>query len=74
VRTGVPRETFENEKRVALTPAGVQALLKAGFGQVAVESGAGVGSKFSVSVQFLTVVLDGIGMLMILLTLHGNRC
>lgn len=43
---GVPKEIFENEKRVALSPAGVQALVKQGF-NVVVESGAGEGSKFS---------------------------
>ncbi len=43
---GVPRETAANEKRVALTPAGVAALLKAGFKSVHVESGAGAGSMF----------------------------
>uniref|UniRef100_A0A8V5H404 NAD(P) transhydrogenase, mitochondrial n=1 Tax=Melopsittacus undulatus TaxID=13146 RepID=A0A8V5H404_MELUD len=43
---GVPKEIFENEKRVALSPAGVQALAKQGF-NVVVESGAGEASKFS---------------------------
>ncbi|KAF4804663.1 NAD(P) transhydrogenase, mitochondrial [Turdus rufiventris] len=43
---GVPKEIFENEKRVALSPAGVQALVKQGF-NVVVESGAGEASKFS---------------------------
>ncbi|KAM5264762.1 NAD(P) transhydrogenase, mitochondrial isoform 2-T2 [Ctenodactylus gundi] len=43
---GVPKEIFQNEKRVALSPAGVQALVKQGF-NVAVESGAGDASKFS---------------------------
>uniref|UniRef100_A0A8C0BLZ1 proton-translocating NAD(P)(+) transhydrogenase n=1 Tax=Buteo japonicus TaxID=224669 RepID=A0A8C0BLZ1_9AVES len=43
---GVPKEIFENEKRVALSPAGVQALIKQGF-NVVVESGAGEASKFS---------------------------
>nr|XP_009942058.1 PREDICTED: NAD(P) transhydrogenase, mitochondrial [Opisthocomus hoazin] len=43
---GVPKEIFENEKRVALSPAGVQALIKQGFNAV-VESGAGEASKFS---------------------------
>ena len=47
--TGVPRETFENERRVALTPAGVASLLKAGFKNVVVESGAGALANFSVS-------------------------
>ncbi|KAF1547378.1 NAD(P) transhydrogenase, mitochondrial, partial [Eudyptula minor] len=43
---GVPKEIFENEKRVALSPAGVQTLVKQGF-SVVVESGAGEASKFS---------------------------
>ncbi|EFN59205.1 hypothetical protein CHLNCDRAFT_138139 [Chlorella variabilis] len=44
---GVPRETFENERRVALTPQGVAALRKAGFKSVVVESGAGALANFS---------------------------
>ncbi|KAG7499474.1 NAD(P) transhydrogenase, mitochondrial-like [Solea senegalensis] len=43
---GVPKEIFQNERRVALSPAGVQALIKQGF-NVIVESGAGETSKFS---------------------------
>nr|XP_060490053.1 NAD(P) transhydrogenase, mitochondrial [Panthera onca] len=43
---GIPKEIFQNEKRVALSPAGVQALVKQGF-SVVVESGAGEASKFS---------------------------
>ncbi|KAL2088906.1 hypothetical protein ACEWY4_015805 [Coilia grayii] len=46
VLVGVPKETFKNEKRVALSPAGVQALVKQGF-NVQVESGAGENSQFS---------------------------
>lgn len=42
---GVPKEVFQNERRVALSPAGVQALVKQGF-NVVVESGAGEPSKF----------------------------
>uniref|UniRef100_A0A8C8U4K6 proton-translocating NAD(P)(+) transhydrogenase n=1 Tax=Peromyscus maniculatus bairdii TaxID=230844 RepID=A0A8C8U4K6_PERMB len=42
---GVPKEVFQNEKRVALSPAGVQALVKQGF-NVVVESGAGEASRF----------------------------
>lgn len=42
---GVPKEIFQNERRVALSPAGVQALIKQGF-NVVVESGAGESSKF----------------------------
>lgn len=43
---GVPKEIFENEKRVVLSPAGVQALVKQGF-NIVVESRAGEASKFS---------------------------
>ncbi|CAD7700091.1 unnamed protein product [Ostreobium quekettii] len=43
---GVPKETFDGERRVALSPAGVGALTKVGF-RVAVEAGAGEGAKFS---------------------------
>lgn len=43
---GVPKEIFQNEKRVALSPAGVQTLVKQGF-NVVVETGAGEASKFS---------------------------
>ena len=42
---GVPKEIFLNERRVALSPAGVQALIKQGF-NVVVQSGAGEPSKF----------------------------
>ena len=47
--TGVPKETFENEKRVALSPAGVATLVKAGFQGILIEKGAGAGAKFTVS-------------------------
>lgn len=43
---GVPKETLQNERRVALSPVGVAALVKQGF-QVQVESGAGQESQFS---------------------------
>ncbi|XP_076614047.1 NAD(P) transhydrogenase, mitochondrial [Chaetodon auriga] len=43
---GVPKEIFQSERRVALSPAGVQALIKQGF-NVVVESGAGEPSKFA---------------------------
>ncbi|KAJ8287297.1 hypothetical protein GJAV_G00049960 [Gymnothorax javanicus] len=43
---GVPKEVFQNELRVALSPAGVEALIKQGF-NVTVESGAGDAAKFS---------------------------
>src|SRR2546425_8211493 len=42
---GVPRETFPGERRVALTPAAIPALTKAGL-RIIVESGAGVGAGF----------------------------
>ncbi|XP_068190485.1 NAD(P) transhydrogenase, mitochondrial [Antennarius striatus] len=42
---GVPKEIFQSERRVAISPAGVQALIKQGF-NVFVESGAGEPSKF----------------------------
>ena len=45
---GVPKETLERERRVALTPAGVAALLKAGFTNILVESSAGEAAKFKV--------------------------
>jgi NAD(P) transhydrogenase len=44
---GIPRETYENERRVALTPQGVAALKKAGFKEVVVEAGAGAAANFS---------------------------
>lgn len=43
---GVPKETFLNELRVALSPAAVKLLTKEGF-NVFVEDGAGVEAKFS---------------------------
>lgn len=43
---GVPKETFLNEKRVALSPAAVLTLTKAGY-NVLVEDGAGAEAKFS---------------------------
>ena len=46
---GVPRETFKNEQRVAVTPASCAALLTAGFQGVVVESGAGAAAGFVVS-------------------------
>jgi alanine dehydrogenase len=46
VKIGIPKETLNNENRVALTPAGVHALVNAGH-DVYVETNAGVGSSFS---------------------------
>ncbi len=43
---GVPKETKTDENRVALTPPGVEQLVKAGH-QVLVQKGAGIGSGFS---------------------------
>ena len=47
VYTGVPKETFTEETRVALTPQGVEGLIQSGI-SVSVESGAGTLSNFSV--------------------------
>jgi NAD(P) transhydrogenase len=43
---GVPKETFEAEKRVALSPQNAALLLKRGFGRVLVEKDAGLGANF----------------------------
>ena len=43
---GVPKETFPNERRVALTPAACKLLTKEGF-SIKIESGAGALAKFS---------------------------
>ncbi|KAK3325969.1 NAD(P) transhydrogenase beta subunit-domain-containing protein [Apodospora peruviana] len=43
---GVPRETYPDERRVALTPQNVALLLKKGFGKVIVEKGAGALADF----------------------------
>lgn len=45
---GVPKETLDRERRVALTPAGVSTLLKAGFESVLVQASAGEAAKFKV--------------------------
>ncbi|KAI2974610.1 hypothetical protein CBS147323_1270 [Aspergillus niger] len=42
---GVPRETYPNERRVAVTPQNVSLLLKKGFSRVLVERGAGEEAK-----------------------------
>jgi NAD(P) transhydrogenase len=47
VSVGVPKESYANERRVALTPASVAVLLKNGVKAVCVEKGAGVEAKFS---------------------------
>lgn len=46
MRIGVPKEIKNNENRVGLTPAGAEALAKAGH-EVLVEQGAGLGSGFA---------------------------
>ncbi|KAK3297428.1 NAD(P) transhydrogenase beta subunit-domain-containing protein [Chaetomium fimeti] len=43
---GVPRETYPDERRVALTPQNVALLLKKGFAKVLVEKGAGAEADF----------------------------
>ncbi|KAK7966430.1 uncharacterized protein PG986_000707 [Apiospora aurea] len=43
---GVPRETFTNERRVAITPQNVALLKKKGYGKVLVERGAGAPADF----------------------------
>lgn len=43
---GVPKETYQNERRVALSPEAAQRLIKTGF-TVNIESGAGASSDFS---------------------------
>jgi alanine dehydrogenase len=45
MRIGIPKEIKNNENRVAITPAGVYTLVKAGH-EVIVQSGAGIGSGF----------------------------
>lgn len=41
---GIPKEIKNNENRVAITPAGVDAFVRAGH-QVIIETGAGLGSS-----------------------------
>ena len=43
---GVPRETYPDERRVALTPPNVALLLNKGFARVLVEHGAGTEAQF----------------------------
>ncbi|WP_223638543.1 alanine dehydrogenase [Planococcus sp. 4-30] len=43
---GIPKEIKNNENRVAITPAGVDAFVRAGH-QVIIEAGAGLGSSFT---------------------------
>ena len=44
MKVGIPREVKNNEYRVAITPAGVHELTRAGH-EVFVEQGAGLGSS-----------------------------
>jgi NAD(P) transhydrogenase subunit alpha len=46
MRVGIPKETLPGERRVAVIPAGVATLAKAGL-QVAVEAGAGLAAGFT---------------------------
>ncbi|OIK12112.1 alanine dehydrogenase [Bacillus sp. MUM 13] len=46
MRIGIPKEIKNNENRVAITPAGVVALVEAGH-EVYIEKNAGLGSSFS---------------------------
>ena len=46
MRIGVPKEIKTNENRIALVPAGAEALIAAGH-EVFIEKGAGLGSGFS---------------------------
>ncbi|MEI7812052.1 MAG: alanine dehydrogenase [Ignavibacteria bacterium] len=46
MRIGIPKETTQEEKRVALAPAGIDTLVKSGH-TVFIESCAGVGSNFT---------------------------
>ncbi|MGE5364797.1 MAG: alanine dehydrogenase [Bacteroidota bacterium] len=46
MRIGIPKESHSEEKRVALAPAGVDALIKNGH-TVYIETGAGAGSHFT---------------------------
>jgi alanine dehydrogenase len=45
MRIGVPKEIKTNENRVALVPAGAEALVASGH-EVYIEAGAGIGSGF----------------------------
>ena len=44
----MPRETYPGERRVSVTPDGVKMLIKDGFKEVVVQSGAGAEAEFSV--------------------------
>ena len=63
---GVPKEIKNNENRIGLTPAGAEALVKAGH-QVLVEQGGGLGSGFA-DEDYVAV-----GMRIILLLAHLSQ-
>ncbi|KAF2714321.1 NAD(P) transhydrogenase-like protein [Pleomassaria siparia CBS 279.74] len=44
---GIPTESYPGERRVAISPANVQLLLKKGFSRVLIERGAGVEAQFT---------------------------
>ena len=44
---GIVRETYPNERRVAITPQNAALLLKKGFGRILVEHGAGAEAQFT---------------------------
>ena len=44
---GVPKETFNNEKRVSLAPEAIDKLIKGGFKEVLVEKDAGLGADIT---------------------------
>jgi NAD(P) transhydrogenase len=46
MKIGIPKERFKDEKRVAVSPEGVEKLIKMGY-EVLVESGAGAEAKFN---------------------------
>ena len=46
MKIGVPKETFDGEKRVAMTPQSVAALKKLGY-ECLIEAGAGAGARFA---------------------------
>ena len=58
MRVGVPREVKNREYRVALTPAGVTELVRAGH-EVLVEQGAGEGSSIP-DADFTAAVMSGV--------------
>jgi NAD(P) transhydrogenase len=44
---GIPKESYPGERRVAITPANVQLLLKKGFSRILIEQGAGQEAQFT---------------------------